>query len=459
MTKQIPKIKDYPLITLNVSDIKKDPTNPNNMTLEQINGLEKSIVNFGRLKYIVVDQDNILIDGEHRLEVEKANGTQNVQVIQVPVKNEIERKMMRETLNQLHGEYDKQKQSSELLAIFENQRLDELAELLGKPREEFENLITRYNPEITFTKEEDETKLPSIFDTESFVKRGEMWQLGRHKIMCGDSTNKDDIKLLLNNRKMDLVVTSPPYDGLRDYNKNIDNFNFESIAKNLYDIIIANGGVIVWVVGDETKNGNESGSSFKQALYFKELGLKLHDTMIYNKLGFSRPSNNRYHQMFEYMFIFVKDELTKFNPIIDRENITAGRHHKYTETARTYDGSLKSIGHNHIINDFGMRGNIWTYSVGGLVSAENKIAHQHPAIFPVDLAKDHVVSWSDEDDLILDPFLGSGSTLIACEQTNRICYGMEIDEHYCSVIIRRWEEYTNRKATKLNDVSNGGEQE
>ena len=181
------------------------------MTLEQERGLEKSIVKFGSLKHIVVDQNNVLIDGEHRLEVEKANGTANVKVIQVNVKDEIERKMMRETLNKLHGTYNKEKESSELLQIFENQRLDELAELLAQPKQELENLISRYNPDIHFEREEDESKLPSLYDTEQFVKKGEIWRLGKHYLMCGDCTNKDDVKKLMNDKTAEMVFTDPPY--------------------------------------------------------------------------------------------------------------------------------------------------------------------------------------------------------------------------------------------------------
>ena len=142
--KQI-SLKEYPIIELNVKDIKEDKTNPNVMTLEQSRGLEKSMINFGRLKFIVVDQNNIIIDGYHRLEVEKAIGTKKVKVLKVKVKDEIEKKMIRETLNKLHGEYDKQKESSELLAIFENKRLDELAELLGQPKDDLMFLIEMYN--------------------------------------------------------------------------------------------------------------------------------------------------------------------------------------------------------------------------------------------------------------------------------------------------------------------------
>jgi hypothetical protein len=191
------QIKDYPIIELDINEIKKDPTNPNVMTMEQTRGLEKSIINFGRLKHIVVDQDNVLIDGEHRLEVEKANGTQKVNVIQVEIKDEIDRKMMRETLNKLHGTYNKQKESSELLAIFEDQRLDELAELLAQPKQELEDLISLHNPATKFYREEDDTVLNSLYkNTEIFVKRGDIWQLGRHKILCEDVMDKENLKLL-----------------------------------------------------------------------------------------------------------------------------------------------------------------------------------------------------------------------------------------------------------------------
>ena len=137
-------LKDFPIIELNIEDIRDDPTNPNVLTLEQQRGLEKSMMDFGRLKYIVVDQDNRVIDGTHRLEVEKAVGTKRIQVIQVNVKDEAERKLMRETLNLLHGTYDRTKQSEELLYLFENKRLDELAELLGKSNlEDFRQTISR----------------------------------------------------------------------------------------------------------------------------------------------------------------------------------------------------------------------------------------------------------------------------------------------------------------------------
>jgi site-specific DNA-methyltransferase (adenine-specific) len=429
MTKQIPKIKDYPVITLNVTDIKKDPSNPNNMRLEQINGLEKSIVNFGRLKYIVVDQDNILIDGEHRLEVEKANGTTKVQVIQVPVKNEIERKMMRETLNQLHGDYDKQKQSSELLAIFENQKLDELAELLGKPREEFENLITRYNPEISFVKEEDESKLPSLFDTESFVKTGEIWQLGRHKLMCGDSTNKDDVSILMNGKKADMVFTDPPYYIMGTSTGFTDEHVDDSMVRPFFQSVLE-------CISNNIDYTCHAYICCNWRSYPSYYTVNRNFELIpRNLIVWSKPNmrlGGYYSSSHELLFFVEK--------IRKRQKLKGEDEQRLRRKLGVDDEKSKRVNGES---------NVWVINME--VSQTTRI---HMAMKPLSLSKKAITLSSDINNIVLDPFMGSGNTLITCEQTNRICYGMEIDEHYCSVIIRRWEEYTNRKAEK---ISNKGE--
>jgi DNA modification methylase len=423
------KIKDYPVIELNVNDIKKDPTNPNTMTLEQERGLEKSIVKFGRLKHIVVDQDNVLIDGEHRLEVEKANGTQKVNVIQVNVKDEIERKMMRETLNKLHGTYNKEKESSELLQIFENQRLDELAELLAQPKQELENLISRYNPDIHFEREEDDTKLPSLYDTEAFVKRGEVWQLGRHRLMCGDSHN--DIPVLLNeNKKPDLLLTDPPY-GISIVKSD------RSTDGGSKPLTIAKKGYV--------------GMAAPHKLYFK------------NKEGNSNNNNNKSIPCREYKPIIEDD--TPFDPsefigLANNHVIFGGNYFsnklpisvgwlvwlkKHEDWDRTTFSDCELIW-----TDFDIPCRIYSVIWFGLVREGDHSPRVHPTQKPTSLLTKLIKDFTQEHNIILDPFLGSGSTLIACEQTNRICYGMEIDEHYCSVIIKRWENYTGLKARKVN---------
>jgi DNA modification methylase len=230
---------------------------------------------------------------------------------------------------------------------------------------------------------------------------------------------------------VDLTVTSPPYDNLRTYNGNIEQWSFEKfqgIAKELYRVT-KNGGVVVWVVGDATVNGSETLTSFRQALYFKEIGFNVHDTMIYEKVGLSFPDSNRYYQMFEYMFIFSKGRPKTFNPIKDRRNVSAGR--KITGLDRNRDGSFKErTGLGKTIKEYGVRFNIWKIP-------NQKREINHPAPFPEQLANDHIVSWSNPGDTVLDCFMGSGTTAIACINTNRNYIGFEIDTDYYKIAEER----------------------
>lgn len=237
---------------------------------------------------------------------------------------------------------------------------------------------------------------------------------------------------------LDLTVTSPPYDTLRTYGNEIDKtwneLVWKPIIKELYRVT-KEGGVVVWVVGDATVNGSETGTSFKQALYFIECNFKLHDTMIFEKHNFNNPSSNRYHQMFEYMFVFSKGNPNTFNPIKDKENKYAGQTAWGKNTSRQKDGSLKEKD-KKVYADFGMRGNIWKYQVGKHPD-EDEIAFEHPAIFPSKLAKDMILSWSNPEDIVYDCFAGSGTTLKMALQTNRKWIGSEISSEYCDLIRRR----------------------
>lgn len=235
---------------------------------------------------------------------------------------------------------------------------------------------------------------------------------------------------------IDCVVTSPPYDGLRVYKGY--SFDFETIAKELFRII-KEGGTLVWVVGDQTKNGSESGTSFRQALYFNEIGFNIHDTMIYHKEGLTM-NHNRYEQEFEYMFVFTKGKIKTFNPIkipctwfgkdSDRTGQTYGLHNEVNKKLQ----SGKSRGN---INEYKIKGNVWKYEVGYSKSTKDKLAFHHPAVFPEKLVKDHINSWSNEGDLIYDPFMGSGTTAIVAQKLNRKFIGSEISEEYIQLINKR----------------------
>lgn len=224
---------------------------------------------------------------------------------------------------------------------------------------------------------------------------------------------------------IDLVVTSPPYDNLRTYNGY--SFDFEGIAKEL-SRVLKPGGVIVWVVNDATINGSETGTSFKQALYFMSLGLNLHDTMIWNKGCFSAVGalQTRYAPVFEYMFIFNKGKLKTFNPIKDKPNKWAGDVRKHLMN-RHKDGTTKPS-KGYTLAKFGQRYNIWEIS-----PQRQRGKGNHPAPFPVQLALDHIHSWSNPGDMVLDPFLGSGTTGVAALQLKRNFIGIEISDEYAEI--------------------------
>lgn len=233
---------------------------------------------------------------------------------------------------------------------------------------------------------------------------------------------------------IDLTVTSPPYDNLRDYKGY--SFDFESIAKELYRVT-KDGGVVVWVVGDETKNFNESGTSFKQALYFKEIGFNLLDTMIYNKMNYAPayPTMRRYAQVFEYMFIFSKGKPKTFNPIQWDKKESSFKRDKYIGCkTRNKDGSQKDGKILISTRKTKDASNVWGYPTDKAKDSKN-----HPAVFPEKLANDHIISWSNENDLIFDPFMGSGTTAKMALINNRNFIGCEISSDYVAIANKRLE--------------------
>ena len=232
---------------------------------------------------------------------------------------------------------------------------------------------------------------------------------------------------------IDMTVTSPPYDDMRKYGGNKFS-EFELIVRELYRVT-KNGGIVVWVIGDQTIKGNETGTSFKHALYFKQIGFNLFDTMIYLKPPRGAVGNNKtYWQTFEYMFVFTKGTPKTINLIKDREN--KDERDGDTSTKRLYDGSLlkqKRAGYSK----YGRRTNVWEYLIGKGHSASDKIAYKHPAIFPEKLAYDHIISWSNEGDIVYDPFMGSGTTAKIAITNKRNYIGSELSREYCEIAQKR----------------------
>jgi len=230
---------------------------------------------------------------------------------------------------------------------------------------------------------------------------------------------------------VDLTVTSPPYDNLRTYNGY--SFDFEAVAKELYRVT-KQGGVVVWVVGDATIKGSETGTSFKQALWAMECGFNLHDTMIYQK---SVPPMNdkRYQHNFEYMFVFVKGKLKTFNPIMVEKKYKDNRKNKNFH--RDKDGVFVK-GFSKPKESLKIKENVWKIFAGG--GSSDKIASKHPAVFPEQLANDHIISWSNEGDLVYDPFMGSGTTAKMAIANKRNWIGSEISQEYCEIAEKRINE-------------------
>lgn len=231
---------------------------------------------------------------------------------------------------------------------------------------------------------------------------------------------------------IDLTVTSPPYDDLRSYNGY--SFNFESVADELFRITKP-GGIVVWVVGDKTDKGSETLTSFKQALYFKGIGFNVHDTMIYAKKNPMPLTHNRYEQQFEYMFVLSKGKPKTFNPLKE-ESKSAGQSNR--TTIRNQDGTIRDgNAKGREVKKERYRYNIWQYGVGKGVTTRDDYAYKHPAMFPEQLAQDHIVSWSNPGDVVFDCFAGSGTTLKMALLNDRNYIGVEISEEYVAIANQR----------------------
>ena len=236
---------------------------------------------------------------------------------------------------------------------------------------------------------------------------------------------------------VDLTVTSPPYDNLRNYNNSLDwgEHVWKPVLQELFRVT-KKGGVVVWVVGDATIEGSETGTSFKQALYAKEIGFNLHDTMIYNKggAGGAKGSNYCYTQTFEFMFILSKGKPKTFNPImipckqagkVEKYGLERRQNHGSKHAMRLYDETeFKATKENKIAP------NIFAYTLGREKTG-------HPAPFPEALANDHIITWSNENDLVYDCFMGSGTTASVCIRTNRKYIGSEMSADYCAIADKR----------------------
>jgi site-specific DNA-methyltransferase (adenine-specific) len=245
------------------------------------------------------------------------------------------------------------------------------------------------------------------------------------QIICGDNC---EIMRQMPSESIDLVVTSPPYDDLRTYGGH--SWDFYGVAWNLKRLLKP-GGVIVWVVADATKDGSETGTSMRQALHFQGIGLWIHDTMVYQRK--TKPlTHRRYEQEWEYAFVFSSGRPRAWNGLT-RMAATAGTKTRKVHHRTGDDLDVRTNGAT--VADQVLRGNVWKYDVGGPMA--DKVAFQHPAIFPEALARDHILSWSNPGDVVLDPFSGSGTTAKMARETGRRFIGIEVNPEYVEISRKR----------------------
>lgn len=256
--------------------------------------------------------------------------------------------------------------------------------------------------------------------------------IGDCRLLLGDC-----LEIMPTLGKVDAAITSPPYDNLRDYGEGFEGVDLHAALSSIARIL-REGGVCMWNVADATVDGSETGSSFRQALHAMHCGLRLHDTMIYCKEGVTFPDANRYHPAFEYMFVFSNGAPSHFNGIKDWRNKWPGS--KMHGTDRLQDGSTKKInGHGKPVPEYGLRRNWWVIS-----NPYNGKTGGHPAPMPFQMATAHIETWTARNAVVLDPFMGSGTTGVACVKLGRKFTGIEIDPDYFEIACKRITDAYNQ---------------
>lgn len=314
--------------------------------------------------------------------------------------------------------------------------IETLKETKGIGVKTLERIIEQHNKRTMI--EKDRLRVQSISPPVKF-------NIGIDNIYQGESV--EFMRNNIPNDSIDMVLTSPPYDNLRDYNGFY--FDYKVMLSEIHRVL-KKGGVCVWVVADQTINGSESGTSFRQALYAKEIGFNLHDTMIYQKNSYPFPMKNRYYQVFEYMFVLSKGTPSTYNLL--KQKTKWKKDTKEVSTTRLANGETVEMkyekGKKERILD-----NVWICNTGYMRTTKDKIAYKHPAQFPEELAEKHILTWSNEGDIVLDPMCGSGTTCKMAKLNNRKFIGIDISKEYVKIAKERIEEYkVELFRRKENDV-------
>ena len=409
----------------NIKDLRPYDKNPRIIDEAGLKQLSESFDEIGYAQYININTDNTILSGHARYYQLKNENVKEVDVL-VPnrklTSKEEEAVVIR--MNKIHaGDWD-----------FKKLDLDwDRDDILNWGFDESELLEV----EIEKIPGCDEDEFPEV-KGDPITKRGDVWLMGNHRVMCGDSTMIDNVEKLMNSEKSEILFTSPPYSNMRDYNGEKD-----LSVNNLVEFITAYSHVSKYQVinlGIQRKNNEIYDYWSPYIEKAKENGYLFLSWNVWNKgeSGSIGAQTAMFPLEHEWIFVFGKKR-KDLNKTVDCKWANSK---STANSRRNKDGTLSKVS-NYIVGDKKPMGSVYNISP---LKARN-LDNTHPAAFTVEFSTGYIEAMTDIKDSVIDPFCGSGTTLIACEKTNRKCYGMELDEHYCDVIINRWQQYTGESAT------------
>jgi len=412
-----------PVEPVSVSLLKVDGQNPNRMTKDQHERLATSIKKYGFIVPLITNRDLLIADGEQRFEVAKSLGMSEVPVIRLDVED-VDRRLLRQVLNKLRGEHELIADALEFEKIIGAGREDDLKHLLDLN----DNGLERYIREIHPAKDED-YEIPEIDKVQTDINRGDILQLGKHRLMCGDSTIKEDIAALCT-QKVNMIFTDPPY-GVGFDKHHLRDDIFKRIHAKTHRTVT---GFKNWgeIEGDKTLD-----------TYFRFLDLMAEQNL---NISWYLCAPSRYlGQILAYLDSLGVYFATPIVWVKEHWVMSWERYHAQHEQIIFAGDGAHPTGNKSIWYGRHNETTFWQ------IHRESSLNLKSPTQKPTELVERALLNSSKPDDIVLDGFGGSGSTLIACEQTGRICYMMEIDPRYCQVIVDRWEKYTGQKAVKTGE--------
>ncbi len=398
------EVEEYPIVKVPIEKLQYDESNPNKPTQEQIAAIKKSFQRFGYLVPIVINENYQIGDGEHRALIYKEMGIKEIPAYIVPrINDDIERRLLRQTMNKLRGEHEIKLDAQEIALIFKNDKLDSLAELLAQERQSLEEILTKHMG-IEFEREDNFDMDKALEDLVPETQLGDIWELGQHRVICADNSDKASLTRLIADKSIELVFADPPYNLDFEYETHEDDMSkkdYYFLCKNAYDNIRRITSKVVITPGP------------RNITIWYDIAGEPKDIGIWHK-----PNSSTYGSLFMRRLC----EPILFFGEYDSKN---KRPDDYFDYSRSLDTDLKDAEKESHTEKF----------------APSK---------PIKLLTDIIKQWSEPGDIVCDPFLGSGTTLMAAEQTGRICYGIEIDPHYCDVVVKRWEAMTGKTAKKIS---------